>query len=68
VDEIEKHEKILEKTPKIYPFVSDEYLAEKGLRFVLIKNYMMFFIINETKKDSKYYQVFIRTKRLAKYY
>ncbi|MCL2442713.1 MAG: type II toxin-antitoxin system RelE/ParE family toxin [Treponema sp.] len=50
LDEIEKHEKILEKTPHIYPLVSDEYLAEKGVKFVLIKNYMMFFIINEKKK------------------
>ena len=50
LDEIEKHEKILEKTPKIYPTVSDEYLAEKGVKFVLIKNYMMFFVINESKK------------------
>ena len=50
LDEIERHEKILEKTPKIYPSVSDEYLAEKGVKFVLIKNYMMFFVINEAKK------------------
>jgi len=50
LDEIEKHEKILEKTPDIYPSVSDEYLAEKGVKFVLIKNYMMFFVINLPKK------------------
>ena len=50
LDEIEKHEKFLEKNPKIYPLVSDEYLAEKGIRFVLIKYYMMFFIIAEGTK------------------
>lgn len=50
LDEIEKHEKFLEKTPDIYPFVSDDYLAEKGVKFVLIKNYMMFFTINKSKK------------------
>ena len=50
LDEIEKHEKKLEKTPKIYPLVSDNYLAEKGIRFVLIKKYMMFFTIDESKK------------------
>jgi len=50
LDEIEKHEKILAKTPNIYPYVSDEYLAEMGVKFVLIKNYMMFFIIEENKK------------------
>ena len=50
LDEIEKHEEILENTPNIYPFVSDEYLAKKGLKFVMIKNYMMFFAINEEEK------------------
>jgi len=34
LDEIEKHEKILEETPGIYPSVHDEYLAEKGLKSV----------------------------------
>jgi plasmid stabilization system protein ParE len=50
LDEIEKHEKILENTPDIYPSVSDEYLAKNGLRFVMIKNYIMFYIINEDEK------------------
>jgi len=50
LDEIEKREKILEKTPNIYPFVPDEYLAAKGIKFVLIKNYMMFFTINKVSK------------------
>jgi len=50
LDEIEKKEKILEKTPGIYPFVSDEYLAKKGVKFAKIKNYMLFYIINEEKK------------------
>ena len=50
LDEIEKQERVLGKTPKIFPLVSDEYLAEKGVRFALIKNYMIFFIIIETKK------------------
>jgi plasmid stabilization system protein ParE len=47
LDEIEKHENILEKTPNIYPNVPDEYLAEKGLKFAIIKNYLMFFIVDE---------------------
>ena len=50
LDEIERHEEILEKTPNIYPLVSDEYLAEKGLKYVIIKNYLMFFTIDENKK------------------
>ena len=50
LDEIEKHEKILEETPGIYPFVHDEYLAEKGLKYVIIKNFMLFFtIVKKTK-------------------
>jgi len=47
LDEIEKYEEILENTPNIYPFVSDEYLAKKGLRLVMVKNYIMFYTINE---------------------
>ena len=50
MDEIERHEEILEKTPNIYPFVSDEYLAEKGFKYVIIKNYLMFYTIDEDNK------------------
>jgi plasmid stabilization system protein ParE len=50
LDEIEKHEKILEDTPGIYPFVHDEYLAEKGLKYVMIKNFLLFYIIDEKNK------------------
>jgi plasmid stabilization system protein ParE len=50
LDEIEKHEEILKNTPKIYPIVPDEYLAQKGLRLTIIKNYLMFYTINEDEK------------------
>jgi len=50
LDEIEKYEETLEKSPNIYPFVSDEYLAEKGLKFVMIENYIMFYTIDEDEK------------------
>ena len=50
LDEIEKHEEILGMTPHIYPAVSDEYLAEKGVKFAKIKNYLMFFTVDEDKK------------------
>jgi len=50
LDEIERHEEILEYTPNIYPFVPDEYLAQGGLRFVMIKNYLMFYTVNEDEK------------------
>ena len=51
LDEIERHEEILENTPNIYPYVHDEYLAEKGLRFVMIKKYIIFYTVNENKKE-----------------
>ena len=51
LDEIERHEEILENTPNMYPFVPDEYLAQKGLKFTRIKNYLMFYVINENEKN-----------------
>ena len=50
LDEIEKHEKILEEMPNIYSFVNDEYLFQKGLKYVRIKNYLMFYTIDENVK------------------
>ena len=50
LDEIDKYEKILKSTPNIYPTVSDEYLAKNGLKFAVIKNYMLFYIVNEEEK------------------
>jgi len=50
LDEIERHEKILEEMPNIYPFVKDEYLSQKGIKYVIIKNYLMFYTIDENNK------------------
>ena len=50
LDEIEKHEEILGKTSNIYPKVPDDYLAVKGIKFVIIKNYLMFFTVDEDAK------------------
>ena len=50
LDEIEKHEEILEKTPNTYPNVPDKYLAVKGLKFAIIKNFLMFFTVDESAK------------------
>ena len=47
LDEIEKHEKNLENNPNIYPYVPDEYFAQKNIKFMIIKNYLMFFTIDE---------------------
>jgi plasmid stabilization system protein ParE len=45
-----RHEKILEDTPGIYSFVNDEYLAEKGLKYVKIKNFLMFYTIDKKNR------------------
>jgi plasmid stabilization system protein ParE len=50
LDEIEKYENMLETTPNIFSFVPDEYLRAKGTKYVMVKNYMMFYIINEDEK------------------
>ena len=50
LDEIEKHEDNLLESPNMYPNVPDEYLASRGLKFVIIKSYLMFFIIEEENK------------------
>ena len=51
LDEIERHEVILESTPKMYPLVYDECLAARGLRFVMIKKYILFYTVNEDEKQ-----------------
>ena len=50
LDDIEKQEKTLENTPNIYPFVPDKYLAKNGIKFALIKNYILFYVVNEDEK------------------
>ena len=50
LDEIEKYENTLETTPNIFSFVPDEYLRAKGIKYVMVKNYMMFYTINEDEK------------------
>jgi len=50
LDELEKREKTLETTPGIYPSVHDEYLAEKGLKYVKIKNFLLFFTMDKKTK------------------
>ncbi|MDR3301723.1 MAG: type II toxin-antitoxin system RelE/ParE family toxin [Spirochaetaceae bacterium] len=50
LDEIEKHETILEHTPNIFPFVPDEPLTNNGIKYAMVKNYMLFYIIHEEDK------------------
>jgi plasmid stabilization system protein ParE len=46
-DEIKKTYKKIRETPLIYPAVPDEYLASMGFRFVMVKNYIIFYIVEE---------------------
>jgi addiction module RelE/StbE family toxin len=49
-DAVEKHEAIIAEMPHIFPFVSDEELAAKGLKSVKVKNYILFYTVNEKEK------------------
>jgi len=46
-DEIKKTYKKIKETPLLYPAVPDEYLASMGFRFVMVKNHMIFYIVEE---------------------
>jgi len=46
-DEVKKAYKKIKENPFIYPFVSDEYLASIGYRFKIVKNYMLFFTVED---------------------
>jgi plasmid stabilization system protein ParE len=50
LDELEKVEYTLSETPYIYPKVHDNYLAEKNLRFVMIKNFILFCTVNDSEQ------------------
>jgi len=41
---------IIEDNPFLFPLVKDLYLSKKGLRWIGIKNYMIFFKIIEAEK------------------
>ena len=42
-DEVKKTYLKIKQTPFIYPAVPDEYLASIGFRFIMVKNYMLFY-------------------------
>ncbi|MCL1928440.1 MAG: type II toxin-antitoxin system RelE/ParE family toxin [Treponema sp.] len=46
-NEVQKAYKKIKENPLIYPLVPVEYLASKGYRFSMIKNYMLFFKVKE---------------------
>ncbi len=47
--EIELKVEILKTSPFYCALVSDEYLKTKGIRSLLVKNYLAFYIVKETE-------------------
>ena len=45
--EIKKAYKKIKNRPFIYPIVSNDYLASMGFRFIKIKNFMLFYTVEE---------------------
>jgi len=43
-EEVQETYKKIKENPFLYPAVPDEYLASKGFRFIMVKNYITFFI------------------------
>jgi len=46
-DDVKKTYKKIKENPFIYPAVPDEYLASKGYRFTMVKNYMLFYTVEK---------------------
>jgi len=52
IEILEKLKRIKEN-PKIRPLVRDEYLSNLGYRLINVKNYMIFYIIDDDNKHIK---------------
>ncbi|GHS85934.1 hypothetical protein FACS1894103_7360 [Campylobacterota bacterium] len=48
-DEIKQAYKTIKETPLLYPVVPNQYLASFGLRFTMVKNYMLFYIVEDNQ-------------------
>jgi plasmid stabilization system protein ParE len=42
--------KLLKDNPYMRPLVKDEHLAAKGIRYISVRHYMLFYSINEAEK------------------
>jgi plasmid stabilization system protein ParE len=49
-NEFEIGKKSLEYMPYRFPLVRDEYLAQNGIRAMMVKNYQLFYIVNEPEQ------------------
>ena len=45
--DIEKETAVLAENPNLLPLSHDEYIAHRGIRHVKVKNYMLFYTVNE---------------------
>lgn len=50
IDKADKELSSLTETPQIHRLVDDPFLNVLGIRFILVNNYMAFFLINEEEK------------------
>lgn len=50
LDEIESEILGLKTMPKRFPLISDEAFADKGFRLMPVKNYLVFYVVDEQTK------------------
>lgn len=50
LDEIEEKTELLAENPFIFPLAKDEYINKRGIRHIPVKNYFVFYTIEEDKK------------------
>ena len=47
LDDIEKETAVLAENPYLFPLSHDEFIAHRGIRHMKVKNYMLFYTVNE---------------------
>ena len=50
IDLFDKNIRTLADMPEGYPLANDEYLRNMGIRFISVKNYIIFYTVNITKQ------------------
>jgi len=50
LNQIEEQTTVLEDNPFIFPLAKDEYIMKLGIRHIAVKNYFLFYTIEEDKK------------------
>ena len=62
VEELKKKYQKLKENPFARPLVQNKYLASKGIRFIMVKNYMLVYTIDENNNTVFLYR-FIYCRR-----